>query len=65
MARLACPLCGHGQEAETPADACIYFFECAGCGGLLKPRAGDCCVFCSYGERPCPPKEAEATACSC
>ncbi|MCZ6863810.1 MAG: GDCCVxC domain-containing (seleno)protein, partial [Alphaproteobacteria bacterium] len=30
-------------------DACIYFYDCKGCGALLKPNAGDCCVFCSYG----------------
>jgi hypothetical protein len=22
---------------------------------LLKPKSGDCCVFCSYGDVPCPP----------
>ncbi|MGJ0427313.1 GDCCVxC domain-containing (seleno)protein [Methylocystis sp.] len=22
---------------------------------LLKPKAGDCCIFCSYGDMPCPP----------
>jgi hypothetical protein len=21
----------------------------------LRPKAGDCCVFCSYGTVPCPP----------
>jgi len=25
------------------------FYECTGCGIKLKPKAGDCCVFCSYG----------------
>jgi ArsR family transcriptional regulator len=32
-----------------------FFYECKGCGALLKPEAGDCCVFCSYGDAPCPP----------
>jgi hypothetical protein len=22
---------------------------------VLKPKQGDCCVFCSYGSVPCPP----------
>jgi hypothetical protein len=38
-----------------PTDACMYFFECTACGTLLKPKAGDCCVFCSYGSVSCPP----------
>jgi hypothetical protein len=25
----------------------------------LRPKAGDCCVFCSYGSVPCPPIQAE------
>ncbi len=33
--------------------------ECAGCGTKLKPKPGDCCVFCSYGSVPCPPIQAE------
>jgi hypothetical protein len=38
-----------------PTDACQFFYERKGCGALLKPLAGDCCVFCSYGDAPCPP----------
>jgi hypothetical protein len=38
-----------------PLDACQWFYECTGCGALLKPKTGDCCVFCSYGSVPCPP----------
>lgn len=38
-----------------PTDACQFFYECKSCGVLLEPKAGDCCVFCSYGDEPCPP----------
>jgi hypothetical protein len=56
--KLTCPECGH-QETETmPTDACQYFYDCKGCGGVLKPKAGDCCVFCSYGDVACPPIQA-------
>jgi hypothetical protein len=44
-----------------PTDACLFFHECAGCHALLRPEAGDCCVFCSYGSVPCPPVQAGAT----
>jgi hypothetical protein len=28
-----------------------------GCGQRLKPKPGDCCVFCSYGDIVCPPRQ--------
>lgn len=59
---VTCPACGH-QAAETmPTDSCRYFYECQGCGALLKPKAGDCCVFCSFGSVPCPPVQQERAA---
>ncbi len=52
---ITCPRCGH-QKAETmPTDACQFFYDCKGCGALLRPKPGDCCVFCTYGSVPCPP----------
>jgi len=38
-----------------PTDACLFFHVCAACGAMLRPEAGDCCVFCSYGSVCCPP----------
>ena len=52
---LTCPHCGHRSVETMPTDACLYFHDCAGCGALLKPAPGDCCVFCSFGSVPCPP----------
>ncbi|MDI5891640.1 GDCCVxC domain-containing (seleno)protein [Halomonas rhizosphaerae] len=52
---LTCPECGHMTTESMPTDACQYFHECEACHRLLKPRPGDCCVFCSYGSLPCPP----------
>ena len=52
---LTCPSCGHAQQEIMPTDACQYFYECTQCKTLLKPKAGDCCVFCSYGTVACPP----------
>lgn len=52
---LTCPHCGARHTQTMPTDACMYFFECTACGTLLKPKAGDCCVFCSYGSVSCPP----------
>lgn len=61
-AALTCPSCGLVQDAEMPDNACQYFYECTGCHALLRPLAGDCCVFCSYGDRRCPPKERSQAA---
>jgi len=52
---LTCPSCGTMKVEVMPTDACQYFYECSACSTLLKPKSGDCCVFCSYGSVPCPP----------
>ncbi len=55
---ITCPNC-HTQSIEVmPLDACVFFFECGGCGVLLRPHPGDCCVFCSYGSVACPPRQS-------
>ena len=60
---LTCPHCGH-QAAETmPTDACLFFYICKDCGELLRPKPGDCCVFCSYGTVPCPPVQEQGASC--
>jgi hypothetical protein len=60
---LTCPKYGRVSSETMPTDACIYFYDCAGCGAVLRPRAGDCCVFCSYGSVPCPPVQTNASCC--
>lgn len=59
---ITCPHCQHRARETMPTDACQFFYECKNCGALLRPRPRDCCVFCSYGDTPCPPiQEARAT----
>ena len=66
---LTCPACGFTESLAMPTNACTFFHECAACRVLLRPVAGDCCVFCSYGDIPCPPVQAaesgtkDATCC--
>lgn len=59
---ITCPHCRTAKVEVMPADACIFFYECSGCGALLKRKPGSCCVFCSYGSVPCPPVQ-QARAC--
>jgi hypothetical protein len=60
---LTCPHCGTQSTATMPTDACVVFFECPGCGRMLRPKAGDCCVFCSYGSVLCPPIQLDRPCC--
>lgn len=62
-ATITCPKCGHRALEEMPTDACVFFYECKGCGAVLKPKPGDCCVFCSYADAPCPPVQAGGAGC--
>lgn len=61
---ITCPVCGASREEQMPTDACQWFYECTACKTLLKPKAGDCCVFCSYGTVKCPPIQAEGQCCT-
>lgn len=59
IASLTCPKCGELQTAKMPTNACQHFYKCQGCGEMLKPKEGDCCVFCSYADSKCPSKQLE------
>jgi len=61
---LTCPQCGHATLEEMPMDSCCFFHECVHCHALLRPKAGDCCVFCSYGSVKCPPVQLHGRCCS-
>jgi hypothetical protein len=54
---VTCPRCSATRMETMPVDACRVFYDCAGCGATLRPKPGDCCVFCSYGSVPCPPMQ--------
>jgi hypothetical protein len=60
---IICQDCGHAALETMPTDARQFFYDCNGCGTRLKPRPGDCCVYCSYGSVPCPPVQEAGRAC--
>lgn len=60
---LTCPLCGHSKNEFMPMDACQYFYECENCHEVIKPKVGDCCVYCSYGDVACPPIQSGEDCC--
>jgi hypothetical protein len=55
---ITCPACGHQATETMPTDACQYLYECNRCGLQMRPKKGDCCVYCSYSSVPCPPVQA-------
>lgn len=52
---ITCPECGRSTTETMPTNACWFFYTCPYCQVRLKPLEGDCCVFCSFGDVPCPP----------
>jgi len=60
---LVCPICGFAKREMMPIDACQFFYKCISCKTLLRPKSGDCCVFCSYGSVKCPPMQGENCTC--
>jgi hypothetical protein len=59
-ATVTCPHCGVSRLETMPTNACQHFYRCEGCGEILSPRKGDCCVFCSYADHHCPPEQVRA-----
>lgn len=62
-ATITCPQCGHQAREAMPTDACLRYYRCAGCQTLLRALPGDCCVFCSYADAPCPPVQLGGSSC--
>ena len=60
---ITCPACGYQKEETMPTDACQYFYNCENCNTRVKPKAGDCCVYCSYGTVKCPPIQQGQACC--
>ena len=60
---ITCPKCAFSKEEKMPTNACQFFYECTSCKTILKPKAGDCCVYCSYGTVVCPPIQEGKNCC--
>lgn len=56
-ATVQCPQCGERTVVQMPTDACQVRLACPSCEAVLVPLPGDCCVFCSFADRPCPPEQ--------
>ena len=61
---ITCPSCNDSTAETMPTDACQYINYCKACGYQMRPKTGDCCVYCSYGSVTCPPIQQERSCCS-
>jgi len=59
---VTCPRCGERRTLEMPGR--LWSLICEACGHVMHPPEGGCCVFCAYGDIPCPGAQREAS-CSC
>jgi hypothetical protein len=59
---ITCPVCGKQARETMPENACQHGYVCTGCREMLTPKPGDCCVFCSYADAPCPPQQVAQLA---
>jgi len=60
---ITCPKCGHSKKETMPTETCQFFYECENCKTVLRPKQGDCCVYCSYGTVKCPSKQTGEECC--
>lgn len=60
---ITCPECRNKTEEIMKEDSCLIYYECRICNAVLRPLSGDCCIFCSYGNIPCPPVQITGKCC--
>ena len=62
---ITCPHCDYKKDETMPIDSCEYRYHCENCKEEIKAKAGDCCVYCSYGSAPCPSSQEGLDIRSC
>lgn len=58
-ATLTCPICETKQKVIMPLEGQQHFYKCTNpdCAADLGPTEGNDCVFCSYADKVCPPRQ--------
>jgi len=54
----------NSKVSASEIATAIVFYDCENCKEVLRPKEGDCCVFCSYGTVPCPPIQQDKSCCN-
>ncbi|WP_370624175.1 GDCCVxC domain-containing (seleno)protein [Polynucleobacter sp. JS-Safj-400b-B2] len=56
QATVTCPYC-QASEIINSEEGAQHFYRCRSCSAILKPKSGDCCILCSFGNRDCTSSE--------
>lgn len=51
---ITCPACGHRESRLVPSEATLGRYHCPACLAWLAPAEDEHCVFCAFGDAPCP-----------
>ncbi|WP_293596999.1 MULTISPECIES: GDCCVxC domain-containing (seleno)protein [unclassified Polynucleobacter] len=50
---ITCPNCRGQESLEISQGYSQHLYRCPSCSTILKPKSGDCCIFCSFGSLDC------------
>ncbi|WP_370624266.1 GDCCVxC domain-containing (seleno)protein [Polynucleobacter sp. UB-Piko-W3] len=50
---ITCPHCQAAETLVVPIGSSMHLYRCRACFNILKPKSGDCCIFCSFGDFDC------------
>ncbi|WP_370652568.1 GDCCVxC domain-containing (seleno)protein [Polynucleobacter sp.] len=50
---ITCPNCQGHEILEIPQGYPQHLYRCPSCSIILKPKSGDCCIFCSFANVDC------------
>jgi len=60
---LTCPECGYKLKETMIENTCQFSYRCPSCQKTIKTRDGECCIFCSYANYPCPQAQIIGSSC--
>jgi len=60
---LTCPNCGNKVKDEMLENTCQFSYQCKSCDTRIKTIKGECCIFCCFGDYPCPQAQISGAAC--
>ncbi|ABP34804.1 GDCCVxC domain-containing (seleno)protein [Polynucleobacter asymbioticus] len=59
---VTCPHCQASEVIKVEAGTSQHLYRCRSCSAILKPKSGDCCILCSFGDRDCSSSEQNLAA---
>nr|WP_305798625.1 GDCCVxC domain-containing (seleno)protein [Polynucleobacter sp. MWH-Braz-FAM2G] len=59
---ITCPHCLATESHPMPLGSSMHLYRCGSCNNILKPKSGDCCIYCSFGDMDCSSPEQNLAA---